>query len=155
MNEKLQINIYKGLPIILEKVKSVALSAVMGMSNPWLNIKLNRHVVKGKAREFVPSDLVLINNGLQTLGEEISQNMVQYSDDRDEVIRQIKVLASYICMPYIYIGVMKKTKTWYDGRMLTSKPGRRMITFKEDDILQINMAAMQIANELKSIELTL
>lgn len=155
MNEKIQINIYKGLPMVLEKVKSVALSAVIGKSNAWLNIKLNHNIVKGKEQEFVLSDLPLINNALQMLGEEISQNMVKFSEDRDEVIRQIKELANYICMPYIYIGIMKQTKPWYDGRMLVSRPGRRMISFKEDDILQINMAAMQIANELRSIEFIL
>lgn len=155
MNEKIQINIYKGLPMVLEKVKSVALSAVIGKSNAWLNIKLNHNIIKGKEQEFVLSDLPLINNALQMLGEEISQNMVKFSEDRDEVIRQIKELANYICMPYIYIGIMKQTKPWYDGRMLVSRQGRRMISFKEDDILQINMAAMQIANELRSIEFTL
>ena len=45
MEEKLQINIYKGLPMVLEKVKSVALAAVIGKSDSWTYNKLN-HCVK-------------------------------------------------------------------------------------------------------------
>ena len=155
MNEKIQIDIYKGLPMVLEKVKSVALSAVIGKCNTWLNNKLNHYVVKDKPLCFIEEDLPLINSGLQLLGEEIQQSLVEYNDDREKVIDQIRELARYVCMPYIYIGVMKQTKVWYDGRMFKQKPGRRVISFKEDDILQINMAAMQIANELKSIEFVL
>ena len=40
MNEKIQIDIYKGLPMVLEKVKSVALSAVIGTSKAIINICL-------------------------------------------------------------------------------------------------------------------
>lgn len=155
MNEKLQINVYKGLPIVLEKIKTVALAAVIGKGGSWINNKFRHNEIKGKAQEFVPSDLTLINNGLQMLGDEICQNMVQFSANREEVIEQIKVLSNYISMPYIYNKVMGKPRLWYSSRMLDRAPGRKVCVFKEDDILQINMAAMQIANELKSIELTL
>ena len=73
MNEKIQIDIYKGLPMILGKVKSVALSAVIGKSNSWINNKINRYVLKGKVAGFVESDLMLINNALELLGEEMPE----------------------------------------------------------------------------------
>lgn len=155
MNEKLQINVYKGLPIVLEKIKTVALAAVIGKGGSWINNKFRHNEIKGKAQEFVQSDLILINNGLQMLGDEICQNMVQYSADREAVIEQIKVLSNYISMPYIYNKVMGKPRLWYSSRMLDRAPGRKVCVFKEDDVLQINMAAMQIANELKSIEFIL
>lgn len=155
MNEKIQVDIYKGLPIVLEKIKSVALSAVIGKSNAWINNKLNHNLSKGKPCEFYKEDLPLINNGLQMLGEEISHCLISFLDDRESVIEQIKELSSYVSMPYIYINIMKKTKSWYSTRMLARALGRKVCVFKEDDILQINMATMQIANELKSIEFIL
>ena len=155
VDKKIQIDIYKGLPMVLEKVKSVALSAVMGKCNTWLNNKMNGYTVNGKTFAFTDNDIPQINNGLQLLGEEISQSMVQFVDNREEVIRQVKLLATFVRMPYIYSTVMGKTKAWYDNRKLAKIPGRKVNTFKEDDILAINMAAMQIANELRSIEFVL
>ena len=155
MNEKIQINIYKGLPMVLEKVKSVALSAVIGKSNAWMNNKMNRYILNGKVSEFTESDMPLINNALQLLGDEIAQSIVQYSNDREAVILQVKQLATVICMPYIYETVMGKGRQWYNSRVLARVPGRKVCVFKEDDILKINMAAMQIANELRSIEFIL
>lgn len=155
MNEKIQIDIYKGLPMVLEKVKSVALSAVIGKSNAWINNKINRYELNGKIIEFIESDMCQINRGLQLLGEEISQHMIQFVDDREEVIKQVKQLSTFVCMPYIYSTVMGKGRQWYNTRMLARVPGRKVCVFKEDDILAINMAAMQIANELRSIEFVL
>lgn len=155
VNEKIQIDIYKGLPMVLEKVKSVALSAVIGKSNSWINNKINRYELNGKIIEFIESDMYQINSGLQLLGEEISQHMIQFVDDREEVIKQVKQLSTFVCMPYIYSTVMGKGRQWYNTRMLARVPGRKVCVFKEDDILAINMAAMQIANELRSIEFVL
>ena len=155
MNEKIQIDIYKGLPMVLEKVKSVALSAVIGKSNAWINNKLAHNLSKGKPCEFHEEDISLINNGLHSLGDEISQHLIEYMEDREEVIRQVNQLATFVRMPYIYSTVMGKAKAWYDNRKLARVPGRKVCVFKEDDILAINMAAMQIANELRSIEFVL
>lgn len=155
MNEKIQINVYKGLPMVLDKIKAVALAAVLGKSGFWLHGKMKHSNVRGFVQEFKESDLELVNNGLQVLGDEISQCMVKYSEDREGVIEQIKVLSNYINMPYIYNKVMGKERQWYNTRMLARVPGRKVCVFKEDDILKINMAAMQITNELRSIEFTL
>ena len=56
MEEKLKIDIYKGLPMIMEKINTVALSAVMGKSDSWIQNKLNHYVIKGKAKEFILED---------------------------------------------------------------------------------------------------
>ena len=155
MEEKLQINIYKGLPMVLEKVKGVALSAVIGKSNAWSDNKLNRRIIKGVEKQFIESDLPLINNGLENLGNEILQSLVTYSTDRDEVIAQVKELCKFVSMPYIYTEVLKVKRSWIESRMRCRSKEGKACSFKEDDILRINMAAMQIANELKSIELVL
>lgn len=155
MNEKIQIDIYKGLPMILEKVKSVALSAVIGKSNAWLNNKLNRYTLNSKDYAFTENDLPLINRGLESLGSEIAQSMILFGEDRDAVIDQAKELSSYVVMPYICEKVMGKSARWCQSRMARRAPGKKACSFKEEDILQINMVAMQIANELRSIEFVL
>lgn len=155
MNEKIQINIYKGLPMVVEKVKLVALAAVTGKSCQWIFQKMNHSIVNGKESEFVERDLPLINNALVLLGDEIAQSLVVFSDNRADVISQVKLLGGLVSIPYIYTEHLKVSKSWFTNRTKASDGGFRVSSFKEDDILKINMAAMQIANELRSIEFTL
>lgn len=155
MKVKQQINVYKGLPMVLEKVKSVALSAVIGKSNGWLNLKLGHYEVKGRKQEFYEQDIPLLNDGLNRLGDEILNNLVVYGTEREQVIEQMKALAKIVCMPYIYGEVLKKPRLWYANRTRKRSSEGKASSFAEDDILRINMAAMNIANELKSTEFTL
>jgi len=105
--------------------------------------------------EFVQSDLDLINDSMPVLGEEILQSLVVYDTDREKVIPQVRNLARLVSMQYITMDVMGKKKRWYDGRMAKRTSEGKASSFKKEDILQINMAAMNIANELKSIEFIL
>ena len=155
MEEKLKINIYKGLPMVMEKINTVALAAVVGKTNGWIYNKLNHNVIKGKAKEFIEEDLPLINKGLELLGLEIASSMVVYNADREDVIAQLRELRKLVSMPYIYENVLNVKKSWIDSRMRVRSKEGKACSFKEDDILRINMAAMQIANELRTIEMTL
>lgn len=155
MSGKLQVNIYKGLPMVLEKINTVALAAVIGKGSSWIGNKLRHNVIKGKAQEFVAADIPLINRGIEALGDEIMHSLLVYDADRDKVIAQIKELRKLIYIPYICSEVLKVEKMWFDRRMRPRTPEGKATSFKEDDILRINMGVMQIANELKSIELTL
>ena len=155
MEEKLKIDIYKGLPMIMEKINTVALSAVIGKADSWIQNKLNHYVIKGKAKEFILEDLPLINSGIDALGCEIASSLVVYSADREVVIEQIKELRKLVSMQYICVDILQKKKSWMDSRMKARSKEGKACSFKEDDILRINMAAMQIANELRSIELIL
>ena len=155
MNEKLKVNVYKGLPMILEKVKTIALADVIGKADSWMTMKLRHNEVKGRKLEFYESDIELINNGLEKLGELIASKLIEYTADREQVIASIREVDTYVSMPYIYLDVLKQDRQWYSNRMRERKPGGKASSFKEDDILKMNMGIMQIANELRSIELTL
>ena len=50
MEEKLKINIYKGLPMVMEKINTVALAAVIGRTDVWIYNKLRHLVIKGKEK---------------------------------------------------------------------------------------------------------
>ena len=60
-----------------------------------------------------------------------------------------------LSMLFIYEDVLKQERRWYINRMVARKPGKKVCSFKEDDILKMNMGIIQIANELRSIESTL
>lgn len=155
MEEKIQIDVYDGIPMVLEKVKGVALGAVIGKSSSWIDDKLKRRVKRGNELCFTEKDVEILNGGLCMLGNEIAASMITYNSDREDVICQIKELAKLIVMSYIYTNALKQKTHWYRCRMLPRKPGGKATSFKEEHILQINMAAMQIANELRSIEFVL
>lgn len=155
MEVKLQMNVYKGLPILFDKIKVVALAAVTGRSDAWMLMKVRHIVVKGRVSEFTQLDLDLINASMPLLGDEILQSLVVYDADREKVIPQVRSLAKLVSMQYITMDVMGHKKRWYDGRMAKRTAEGKASSFKEEDVLQINMAAMNIANELKSIEFVL
>ena len=155
MNEKLRVNVYKGLPMVLEKIKAVALAKVIGKADSWMVMKLRHSEVKGRKLEFYENDIELINNGLQELGNLIASSLIEYTEDREQVIASVRAVDAYVSMPYIYLEVLKQNRLWYANRMRERKPGGKASSFKEDDILKINMGIMQIANELRSIEFTL
>ena len=112
-------------------------------------------MIKGRVQEFVSADIPLINSGLDALGNEIMSSLLVYDADRDKVIAQIKELRTLVYIPYVCSEVLKVERLWFDRRMRPRSPEGKASSFKEDDILRINMGVMQIANELKSIELVL
>lgn len=153
MEPKIKINIYTALPDILVKVKGVALTATIGKTSAWMSQKLKRMVVKGAAKEFVQADVDTLNLALARLSEELATKRIVYTDNRDEVIEQVKEVAKIVSMPYIYMDVLKKNKFWYTNRIAATR--KMNSSFSEDDILQINLAVLGIANHLKIVELTL
>lgn len=155
MSRKIEINIYKGLPMVQGKIRFVALAAVMGRTPSWISNKLWHLTVNNKKAEFTINDLQLVNSSMQALGDEIEANIVEYCENREKIIAQIKILSGLVSMPYIYTEVLKVKKSWYTNRTKSYSDGYRVSSFSEDDIIRINMAAMQIANELRSLEFTL
>lgn len=155
MSDKLKVSIYVALPMILEKVKVISLAKFVGKTDAWILNKLRHAVIKGVPQEFYESDLPLVNNALHQLGDAIAGCVVAYVPDREQVIASVRAVDAYVSMPYIYLDVLKQKRLWYANRMRERKPGGKASSFKEEDIQKMNMGIMQIANELRSIELVL
>lgn len=152
---KMQVNIYRALPFIFPKIKVVALSAIMGKANSWVNNRLTHVARPGKqAYCFHEGDLPIVNDGLYRMGQAIMQSLIEYSEDRDELNRQVKQLAKLVPMAYIYHDNMKKSEDWYKDRLRPTKPKYNM-TFTKLDIMCFNYMARQIAAELMSVEMVL
>lgn len=154
METTLKINIYTALPEILERVKGVALTATVGKTSAWMQSKLSHNVTaRGKEKVFISPDVEELNIALVRLADELSEKRITFGPVRDEVIAQVKDISQIVCMPYVCDKVLKKPRSWYYSRV---KPtGKKNSSFSEDDVFQINLAVMNIANFLKSIELTL
>ena len=155
MSDKLKVSIYVALPMILEKVKVISLAKFVGKTDAWILNKLRHAVIKGVPQEFYEFDLPLVNNALHQLGDAIAGCVVTYVPDREQVIASVRAVDAYVSMPYIYLDVLKQKRLWYANRMRERKPGGKASSFKEEDIQKMNMGIMQIANELRSIELVL
>lgn len=150
--QKIKIDVEKGLPIVLDMVKSVAFVKEIGKSDSWMYNKLNHNVICDIEGRFSGSDAELLNKGMKILGTKLLGVRITYSEDRQDVIDQVKSVAKVIRMPYIYIDRMGKCKDWYKNRTCNRK-GTVTPRFSEDDILFFNMSIVEIANKLLSMEL--
>lgn len=153
--EKLKINIEKGLPIVQEMIKTVAITNEMGKSTGWIYFKQRHYVMNGKVQGFTETDVTAINNAVTTIGERIKGMIINYHTDREEVIKQVRVLANIVRMAYIYKNRMDKKKVWYDNRMKRTPENGMVNSFSQDDVFHINLAVMEIANKLLGMEFTL
>lgn len=153
--EKLQIEVNKGMAMVAEMVKMKAFSEASGKQQSWWSSKMNHIVKNGKECCFLESDLPVLNATIEKLGTQLSEIQLVYSEDREAVVEQIRKLDTIVSMPYIYNNVMGKGRVWYKDRMRKSLANGRPYYFKEEDILQMNIAIIDISNRLKNIEFVL
>lgn len=153
--EKLQIEVNKGMAMVAEMVKMKAFSEASGKLQSWWSCKMNHIVRKGKECKFEASDLPVLNATLEKFGAQVAEIQLIYSEDREAVVEQIRKLDTIVSMPYIYNNVMGKGRTWYMNRMRRTITNNRPYYFKEEDILQMNIAIIDISNRLKNIEFVL
>lgn len=151
MAEKIQIQVERGITIINEMVKYSTLTKEAGMSPAWLSVKIKHSVINGVRYDFSEQDISLINKAIESIGERMLQVCITYSPSRDQVNSQIKEAVKAVQSEYIYDKCLRKNKKWFFNRLLEG--GK--CSFTEDDILLINLAIREIANNLLSIELTL
>ena len=153
--DKLQIEVNKGMAMVAEMVKMKAFSEASGKQQSWWSCKMNHNIKNGKECKFEESDLPCLNATLENLGSQLAEIQLVYTDNREEVVEQIRKLGTLVSMPYIYNNVMGKGRVWYKDRMRKSLANGRPYYFKEEDILQMNIAIIDIANRLKNIEFVL
>lgn len=152
---KLQINIEKGLPMVQKMVKTVIISNIIGKNSGWIYYRQNHYIIKRKVHEFVQSDVDAINEAITVIGEQLKEKMITYSDNREEVIRQVKEVSTIVKSAYIYGERLGKNRMWWENRLKKVSKNGLCSSFSADDVLNINLAVMDIANKLLGIEFTL
>lgn len=153
--EKYKVQVNDAIAMVHEMVKMVALAAEIGRDSSWIHNKYSGNIIAGKKKEFTQPDIDLINKGIQQIGERLLETNIEYSVEREAVIEQVRKVAETICMPYIYLNKLGKTKSWYFNRIKYIPATTARSSFKEKDILLINMCIREIAVKLLSIEVTL
>lgn len=152
---KLKIPYEKSLPMIQEMIKMVALASEIGKDSSWIHNKQNHNRVREKERTFNESNIVELNEGLESIGNKLLQTIISSDCGREEIIAQVKSLSTIVSMPYLYEKKMGKNRAWYSNRMKKPSPSGLRYYFNEEDILSMNMSIREIANKLLSIEITL
>ena len=158
--EKIKMSIKQALPMIAEMVKLKYVTDTLGKSSGWIYNKLNHETTTTKSTGFNKSDINLLNDLFQKIGEKLVSTRLYIpsgenkdaSQVRQEVIEQMQAVSEIVSMPYIYVGKMGKKTEWYLNRM---RRNSTKASFKQEDINLFNLAIVEIGNKLLSIELTL
>lgn len=158
--EKIKMPIKQALPMIAEMVKLKYVTDTLGKSSGWIYNKLNHETTTTKSTGFNKSDINLLNDLFQKIGEKLVSTRLYIpsgenkdaSQVRQEVIEQMQTVSEIVSMPYIYVGKMGKKTEWYLNRM---RRNSTKASFKQEDINLFNLAIVEIGNKLLSIELTL
>lgn len=153
--DKLKIDVEKALPLIEEMIKPIALAKEIGRSNVWLVNRKNHNQGSSGEFKFTKEGVSKLNSGIESIGSKLLQTRILYSKDREETVLQIKKLSGTVQLRYIYENRMGKSKSWFFNRTKKSLKDLSVSSFSEDDVLAINLAIMDIANKLLSIEITL
>ena len=158
--EKIKVPVKQALPMIAEMVKLKYVTDALGKSSGWIYTKLNSDKIITTSKGFNQSDVNTLNELFNEMGEKLVSTRiyiptVENKDSlsvRQEIIGQIQSVSDMVSMPYIYIGKMKKSTSWYLNRM---RKNSTKASFKQEDINMINLSLIEIGNKLLSIELTL
>lgn len=158
--EKIKVPVKQALPMIAEMVKLKYVTDALGKSSGWIYNKLNHENTTSKSSGFNQTDVNKLNELFCEMGEKLINTRIYIPSGQDkdalavrqEIIEQIQSVSDMVSMPYIYIGKMKKSTSWYLNRM---RKNSTKASFKQEDINMINLSLIEIGNKLLSIELTL
>lgn len=151
--ERTSINIYEGLPIMLEAVKGTALCEEIGKVAEWLNSRLKRRKNGPYSiRKFSEIDVQLVNQAVWSLGKKLYETNIDYSDDRQVVIDQIKEKYSAVFQNYIAEKKLGWSDKKFKHRMVNSAAKGSYLSFTETEVQQIVLGVREIASWMLSIE---
>lgn len=152
-NEKVKLGIYQHIPELLKTIKASAVCAEVGMTIQLFNNKLH-HTTNGKysVRKFSQSDVDLINKGVWALAEKLSVVSIEYSEDRQEVIDQIKAKLSGVFLKSVAMHKMGWSETKFKSCMVRTSSKGQYMTFTKEDVQQLTLSVREIAMRMLSVE---
>ena len=159
MREKIEIPVNEALPMLAEMIKLKYVTDELGRSSGWIYQKMHYKQVKTRSKGFNESDISSLNEVFERIGEKLLRTQISefpnWDDDTysegETIPEQLKSLSKVINMSYIYVGKMGKDTDWFSCRISTPKRYR----FKEEHIMLINLAILEIGKKLLSIKVTL
>lgn len=141
--------------MVQDMIKTIVISKEIGKSSGWIYWRQCHYEIKGKIYHFTQEDVDSINNAMDTIANRLKGMMITYSKDREEVIRQVKALSEIVKAAFIYDTKFGKNKSWWINRIRKVSKNGLCSSFSEEDILNINIVAMEIISKLSGIEFIL
>lgn len=152
-NEKIRQEVYTHLPELLKFVKSKAVAAEMGKSIQWFTSRVNRQKNgKYSIRQFRPEDMELLNKAIERIANRLLNTTINYSDNRQEVIDEIRAKLNVLFFKSIVVNKMGWTDSKLRVTMANSTTKGHILTFTASDVQQITLAVREIAMRMLSIE---
>lgn len=153
--KKQQRPIAEVLPIVQQMITTVSLASEIGKASSWIHNKQNHNVINGKEQAFTAGDVELINTAMCAIGKKLSASVIVYSENREDVIEQLRSIFISVRTRYVFCIRMGKSYTWGRIRMYSTSGNGNNCSFSPADILAINVAIIEIANFLLSTEMAL
>ena len=159
MREKIEIPVNEALLMLAEMIKLKYVTDELGRSSGWIYQKMHYKQVKTRSKGFNESDISSLNEVFERIGEKLLRTQISefpnWDDDTysegETIPEQLKSLSKVINMSYIYVGKLGKDANWFSQRIATPDKYR----FKEEHIMLINLAILEIGKKLLSIKVTL
>lgn len=152
-NDKIRQEVYQYLPELLKYVKSKAVAAEMGKSIQWLTSRINRQKNgKYSIRQFRPEDMELLNKAIERIANRLLAVTINYSDDRQEVIDEIRSKLNELFIKSIVVDKMGWTDSKLRVTMSNSTSKGHILSFTASDVQQITLSVREIAMRMLSVE---
>lgn len=151
--QRIKLEVYQGLPIIQEMIKDLAITKEMGEAINWIGQRQFKRTTRNFTYSFTKEDVAKLNAAIWRIGERLSVTTIEYNEDRQLVINQIKEKLSSIFLSFICTNKLQKSIHWWNDKMKNSESKGNKTSFKSEDIAKINLAVAEIAARLLSIEL--
>lgn len=151
--QRIKLEVYQGLPIIQEMIKDLAITKEMGEAINWIGQRQFKRTIRNFTYSFTKEDVAKLNAAIWRIGERLSATTIEYNEDRQQVINQIKEKLSPIFLSFICTNKLQKSIHWWNNRLKSSDAKGTKANFQPEDIVKINLAVAEIAARLLSIEL--
>ena len=151
--ERIKLEVYSGLPVIQEMIKDSAIVKEMGENASWLSQRQHKRMSRNFQYKFTESDLQKLNVAIWNIGKRLSSVTIEYSEDRQLVIDQIKEKLSDVFLVFICESKLQKSIHWWNNRLKKTDSKGTKASFDPGDIVKINLALTEISARLLSVEL--
>lgn len=153
--QRIKLEVYQGLPIVQEMIKDLAITREMGETITWIGQRQFKRTIRNFTYSFTENDVAKLNAAIWRIGERLSVTTIEYKEDRQEVINQIKEKLSEVFLSFICTNKLQKSIHWWNNRLKSSEAKGTKASFLPEDIAKINLAVAEIATRLLSIELVI
>lgn len=156
--ERIEMQVNQALPILAKILRFTFWASTFNHASSWIYTKANKDRIVTSSKGFYQRDLNIMNESLWMIGEKLLHTRITpegneggYTYAEGQTYKeQLKSLSKVVPIPYI-IERLEKNERWFGNRAGTA--GR--CKFKEEEIAQINLIILEVANKLLSVKLIL